>query len=897
MSNFDDIPLVPQPENLNINLYKHQLASIYQMEKRETDKKIVTDNKIIETNIGINTDITGYGKCHAKHTPILMFDGTIKPVQDITHGDLVMGDDSTEREVLSLVSGNDMMYNIVQSDAADYIVNSHHILSLVISKTKYMTLQNKLYFCFFIDRNTITYNCKTFKTNEEAVAFYNSVDINPIVDISIRNFLKLPKESQKLLKGYRVGVQYPYRETVNPYIFGLWLCYRKEYIKLHKDVAWFVKYNIPQVCMFENSGKYTFKDVHNKNIFSDMENIVDIILKPHIPQNMMINSRKVRLSLLAGIIDSCATFSNNVYSINMPHRQLINDIKTLCASLCIRTKFYCTTKKSFSYTKQYYRLDIFGNIQDIPSRLYTPVNVKAEKYIMTDIRVIKLIRDNYYGFNVNGNNRYLMGDYTVTHNSLAFVGMILRNKMPWDLTTHYEHTRYREKSGGRIRIKFVNKYDKLDTNLIIASQSIIKQWEDEFSHCDLRVKCITKRKEADSTIPQDYDVVIITPTMFNRFVERFTHYCWKRFIFDEPGHVRIPAMRTVMAGFYWFITATPNLIMNMHKNARDSFMNEILDARDLYWYRFDHVFRHNIVKCDPDFIKESFQMPETIYKYYECYQPLYTTVRGLVNENILTMISAGDINSAVRSLGGTNTNDIIELIKRKKNEEIEQINAKINIYNIREDTERVQYWSGKKEEVVQELLTLQTRISETLKDNCTICYDVFNSPTLLDCGHMFCGGCLIRWMNSNNTCPMCRKTIDTTKMICVGEEQIVERPKTKNEVLTEIIEGKPEGKFIIFSSYDETFNSIRNCLENKNINFSELRHTSKCRENTLKKFKNGNLNVIFLNSNNNGSGINLQEVTDIILYHEMDENLQTQILGRANRIGRSINLTVHQFKN
>ena len=41
-----------------------------------------------------------------------------------------------------------------------------------------------------------------------------------------------------------------------------------------------------------------------------------------------------------------------------------------------------------------------------------------------------------------------------------------------------------------------------------------------------------------------------------------------------------------------------------------------------------------------------------------------------------------------------------------------------------------------------------------------------------------------------------------------------------------------------------------------------------------------------LNYINNGAGINLQEATDIILYHEMNEDLSTQIIGRANRIGR-----------
>ena len=54
----------------------------------------------------------GGGKCFQKDTPVLMYDGTIKMVQDIKKNDLVMGDDSLPRRVLSLSSGNEMLYRV-----------------------------------------------------------------------------------------------------------------------------------------------------------------------------------------------------------------------------------------------------------------------------------------------------------------------------------------------------------------------------------------------------------------------------------------------------------------------------------------------------------------------------------------------------------------------------------------------------------------------------------------------------------------------------------------------------------------------------------------------------------------------------------------------------------------
>ena len=60
--NFDNIPQVSQPKNLKIQLFPHQLSAIYMMECREKEKKITGDNSYIETNVGIYSDITGYGK-------------------------------------------------------------------------------------------------------------------------------------------------------------------------------------------------------------------------------------------------------------------------------------------------------------------------------------------------------------------------------------------------------------------------------------------------------------------------------------------------------------------------------------------------------------------------------------------------------------------------------------------------------------------------------------------------------------------------------------------------------------------------------------------------------------------------------------------------------------------
>lgn len=69
--------------------------------------------------------------CHAKGHPILMFDGSIKAVEDIKVGDIIMGNDSTPRCVLALARGREQMAKIIPNKGDSFIVNVNHILSLV----------------------------------------------------------------------------------------------------------------------------------------------------------------------------------------------------------------------------------------------------------------------------------------------------------------------------------------------------------------------------------------------------------------------------------------------------------------------------------------------------------------------------------------------------------------------------------------------------------------------------------------------------------------------------------------------------------------------------------------------------------------------------------------------
>lgn len=154
------------------------------------------------------------GKSLSYGTKVLMYDGTIKNVEDITVGEQVMGDDSTPRNVLETHSGTDTMYKVENKRGESYTVNSHHILSLKWSGKKNILerLDKKSFQVRYFDKNKTQLIHKDFSYRNrdkesafaEAECYYDNIVDNLYVDIPIKEYLGLSKKYQRNLLGYQV---------------------------------------------------------------------------------------------------------------------------------------------------------------------------------------------------------------------------------------------------------------------------------------------------------------------------------------------------------------------------------------------------------------------------------------------------------------------------------------------------------------------------------------------------------------------------------------------------------------------------------------------------------------------------------------------------------------------
>jgi len=504
------------------------------------------------------------------------------------------------------------------------------------------------------------------------------------------------------------------------------------------------------------------------------------------------------------------------------------------------------------------------------------------------------IKETQLGFNA---------DITGYGKTLSMIGLIVRDKMEWNLDIPFVKEVVNTESAGLILIRRIERYDKLPTTLILVSTSIVSQWEQELAHTNLKVKVIDSRKDVDNVVVENYDVIIVTVSMFNNLAMCYSRYAWKRFIFDEPGHVRVSGMKEIQAGFYWLVTATPEDINLQHRNCRGSFMKKIIGDE---WCKIEEQFAGMILRNDLNFVHTSFNTPPTYHHYHMCFQPVLRAVSGIVNNKIHTMIAAGNIEGAISALGGKKTENIVELVKREMLEKLSKVQADIRIYrDIKKDDKKLEIAIGEEDIIKKHITQLDIRFESMLKDVCSICTEKLKTPIMEpSCQNLFCGECLLTWLQQKQSCPLCRANVDTTELVYLSSQEGIEvqTPKDKEKQTTplekviEILRLNKEGKFIIFSAYDETFNPICRRLKEEAITFAVVIGNRKTREKSIESFKNGNTQVIFLNSNFNGAGINLQEATDIILYHEIQATSQNQIIGRANRIGRLKPLHVHHLQ-
>lgn len=350
--------------------------------------------------------------CHERGQGVLLYNGQIKRVEDIVVGDLLMGPDSQPKTVLELRRGYGQMFLVAPTKGKSFSVNADHVLTLV--------------------RTNIARRGDTIRSD--------CMD-GEIVDVSVREWLGWSKSYKLNYKLFRVEVDFPKFSIplVDPYFMGVLLgdgsllgainvtSMDREVIDEVYSQAELYSSRVRVDNQIGNSSS-TFSIVTDRGQKNPlMDNLKNIGVFGHnagnkfIPYTYKTASIDNRLSLLAGLMDTDGSLGSNYFDFISKSETLANDVAFVARSLGFSAYVKpCQKRDQNGRGGTYYRLGISGEVSSIPCKI--PRKMAVPRRQKKDVRRTGLtISENgvgeYFGFVLDGDGRYLMDDFTVTHNS------------------------------------------------------------------------------------------------------------------------------------------------------------------------------------------------------------------------------------------------------------------------------------------------------------------------------------------------------------------------------------------------------------------------------------------------------------------------------------------------
>jgi len=468
---------------------------------------------------------------------------------------------------------------------------------------------------------------------------------------------------------------------------------------------------------------------------------------------------------------------------------------------------------------------------------------------------------------------------------------------------------------------------------------------------NLKVLLLKTRKNVSSDNfmknVQEAEITLVSNTLFKDLYLRSNelNLFWNRIYIDEADTIEITSSiihGNLPTNFIWLITASFTNLLFSHSygiyigiNSYDTFKQQNHISNDLdnylthnlnntyqsYYIRIymrsarylneiintTHPMRgYSIIRCSKNFINQSISLPQLYSRIIIC-KPSFShrIVYDVISSTVKQLLNAGDIKSALEQLGVKTENNasLIEAVSENKQKELIRLETtyefkqSLEYSSIQVKETALKNLKEKIDSLKEQIKSLKERIENYKEDICPICYDEPSDAVLTNCcSRIFCAMCILQSLSRNPTCPLCRRDMHPSSLKKISEENIIiennevireDEPKKKIDALFEIIEQNPNGKFLIFSRYDNSFLEVVQLCVSKKLVAKELKGSKDIIASILTNFKDGKVNLLLMNTLQMGAGLNITEATHVILLHSMTHEEEKQILGRAYRVGRT----------
>jgi hypothetical protein len=391
-------------------------------------------------------------------------------------------------------------------------------------------------------------------------------------------------------------------------------------------------------------------------------------------------------------------------------------------------------------------------------------------------------------------------------------------------------------------------------SIIIVPQNIYGQWQDAikliFKDTQYKNNFVKMYSDimdiySDSSSVNKYKVVLIQDNFADSYLKTLNdnniEVC--RIIIDEVDTMDKYINSSVKTKYVWLVSASYN---NQDKLGPYSIQNK----------------SKVICKCNPEFVAKSINLPEPIISTIECNDEHIQAFNDIITYKEMIALNAGDLhilNRIMNVSGLVNNDNIKDTIAKyaeymyNKTKQLEEAEEEYErLINIDEDERDHTHFNVLCKEIakLKELCTKSALLKERLI-----------------------------------------KLTELTEITNTKETHL------QNDFLQKMKE-TPNSKWLFFNDNGNVLIKYQEFLVKNNIKAVMLDGGNQhLIQKYLKEYKNGDTQVLLLNSMIEGAGMNLENTDTLVFMHKTEDKFVQQVMGRAQRYGRSTPLNIIMLFN
>ena len=426
------------------------------------------------------------------------------------------------------------------------------------------------------------------------------------------------------------------------------------------------------------------------------------------------------------------------------------------------------------------------------------------------------------------------------------------------------------------------------TNLVIVPHSLFNQWQQEISkhttisYFPVETKRSLKDNVTDTIVNSTF---ILTTNTCYKYVQEYANKYniqWNNICIDEASAIYFNSSDPKLKfQFLWFITNNwiPLLFKNpsISKSNLHYLRNRIDVHPELDTWLYDKSFYNGILVSS--FLKE--------------YLPFLHEHRGLMvlrnSSKLINVINLPVISTEIiYSKQNITLNSLMSYYLSKSIDPTISSNKVIQLFQSLD----VEF------NELEEYIRIQPVVKHSIIRNkhqdaeCAICLEICEHVTIVNCCYnIYCGKCLLTNILMNHKCPTCREVLLIDNICCLKvKEQI---PKNKKDACIDILQNNRNGKFIIYSSFNNIFYQLYDDIDKLGLKAERIDNGLMSLLKIIKNFNNGITNILFISNIDIIRGLSLESTSHLIFYHEPPVYELKQILIHSGqRIGRQSPLKI-----